>query len=321
MKSFGRRFKYYAFIIFLFAAFNGYFLFLSPGVEKAYLYYVDLLLGVCLAAFFLSDCGGFYQRSRKKKELLQYDSLIYLELEDWEDKDIIIHDVETLSRQLQEKFEENCELQDYVAKWCHEIKIPLSEAFLLNENSKEADARNNMREQLERMNQNLHALLLSCKLQSPLFDLQIREVSLQECIYTSIQNNQFFLIRKKFELITEEDDYRVYTDPAWLVYVLDQLISNAVKYAGETPKLHIRVEGEQRIVRLFVEDFGEGIRSSDITRIFEKGYTGQNYHNGKYKSTGMGLYMADKIIKRLGHEIAVESQYGAYTRFCISFLT
>ena len=64
---------------------------------------------------------------------------------------------------------------------------------------------------------------------------------------------------------------------------------------------------------------GVGICDSDLPRIFEKGFTGRNYHNGKYKSTGMGLYMAAKILGRLGHEIRVESEYGKYTRFSIIF--
>ena len=66
-----------------------------------------------------------------------------------------------------------------------------------------------------------------------------------------------------------------------------------------------------------MEDYGEGIKDSDIRRIFEKGFTGSSYHNGKYRSTGLGLYMAAKIAARLGHQIQVESRYGEYTRFCI----
>ena len=72
-------------------------------------------------------------------------------------------------------------------------------------------------------------------------------------------------------------------------------------------------------MKLFIEDNGEGIRESDIRRVFEKGYTGSNYHNGKYKSTGMGLYMAEKIAGKMGHQISVESRYGEYTRFGITF--
>lgn len=72
-------------------------------------------------------------------------------------------------------------------------------------------------------------------------------------------------------------------------------------------------------MRLFVEDNGDGIKESDIRRIFEKGYTGSCYHNGQYRSTGMGLYMASVILERLGHEIHAESEYGKGTKFIIEF--
>ncbi|GFI18007.1 sensor histidine kinase GraS [Lachnospiraceae bacterium] len=97
------------------------------------------------------------------------------------------------------------------------------------------------------------------------------------------------------------------------------MINNALKYAEQDPVIHIWAKQEEQETRLFVEDSGEGIKSSDIRRIFEKGFTGSNRHNGKYKSTGMGLYMVSKIIGRLGHEIQAESEYGSYTRFCIIF--
>jgi signal transduction histidine kinase len=122
----------------------------------------------------------------------------------------------------------------------------------------------------------------------------------------------------------EAEDLEVYTDPAWLVYILDQFIGNALKYGqkhgeekpGEkAPCLSIWTQKGQDSVTLWVEDYGEGIKDSDIRRIFEKGYTGSNYHNGRYKSTGMGLYMAAKIADRLGHKICVESQYGKGSRF------
>lgn len=70
---------------------------------------------------------------------------------------------------------------------------------------------------------------------------------------------------------------------------------------------------------MYVEDHGQGIREQDIGRIFEKGYTGDNYHNGKYKSTGMGLYMVSQIAARLGHQVEAESRYGEYTRFAVRF--
>lgn len=300
-------------------SFNLYFIFLMKDSNVAYLLYLDFLLGVVLLFFGAVDFCKFRKMQVQREGLMQQGEIICRLLAEFENQDIAEHDVQILEGKLQKQFDESCELQDYVAKWCHELKIPLASELLLVEKIWDVSLKKTMREQLEKMNQQLNAMLLGCKLQSPLFDLQIRQVSLRECVTTSVKNNQFFLIQKGFELDIRVGQLTVYTDPSWLVYILDQLLNNAVKYTMESPKLNIWSETKERTVLLFVEDHGEGIRSSDIRRIFEKGYTGSNYHNGKYKSTGMGLYMVSKIIARLGHEISVESEYGSYTRFCIIF--
>lgn len=247
--------------------------------------------------------------------------MIYQELSDFENSDITEHDVQILEESLQKKFEESCELQDYVAKWGHEFKIPLAASLLMAEKIKDVQLRTGMKEQLERMNRQIRAMLQGCRLQSPLFDLQVRKTSLEECVRDSIRNNQFFLIQKKFLLDIQVREVMVYTDKVWLTYILDQIINNAVKYtkaeSADNPSLKIWTKQTQEQVELLVEDSGEGIRDCDIRRIFEKGFTGTDFHNGKCKSTGMGLYMAEKIADRLGHQIRAESQYGEYTRFSI----
>ena len=211
-----------------------------------------------------------------------------------------------------------------MAKWCHEFKIPLAAALLIADKIKDAGIRTQLREQLERMNWQMSMMMQGCRLQSPLFDLQVRQVSLAACIKASIKNNQFFLIQKKFQIELPDTDVTVYTDEVWLTYILDQMVNNAVKYAkpDASHSIHFWTEtakeqNQNKGVRLFIEDNGEGIQECDLRRIFEKGYTGSNYHNGRYKSTGMGLYMADQIAKRLAHKLSVESRYGEYTRFCI----
>ena len=157
-------------------------------------------------------------------------------------------------------------------------------------------------------------------------DLQIRKVFLGECVKTSIHNNRFFLIQGGFRVQADTGELAVYTDPQWLVYILDQLIGNAVKYGKKAPReeealpaLKIWAEEQDHTVTLWVEDRGQGIQKQDMERIFEKGYTGSNYHNGKYKSTGMGLYMAKTIMERMGHGIKAESIYGEYSRFSVIF--
>lgn len=359
-------------MVFLCAAYHLYFLFLLPGVRKAYLYYLDFLLLLVLMLCFGVEFASDRKWRKEKEKLLQQDIVIWKELSEEKenhpvcrdaaakglvDREIVEHDIAVLEERFREQFRQNCELQDYFAKWCHEIKIPLAASLCMTEKIQEPSLKESMREQLEHMNVLLHSALLGTKIQSSLFDLQIRETSLMECVRNSIHNHQFFLIRSHFTVqIQNNVDIWVYTDPSWLTYVLDQLTGNAVKYAGRArsdvlageagseipteemesktltgepgscptaegsvPRLNFYVEGQEGSVRLCVEDNGEGIKECDIRRIFEKGYTGSNYHNGRYKSTGMGLYMASVILERLGHEIRVESEYGRGTRFMITF--
>ncbi|MDE7477949.1 MAG: sensor histidine kinase [Lachnospiraceae bacterium] len=321
LKWLKRNGRNYAVGLLLMISFNLYFIFLMRTTQIKYLLYLDLLLLVLLAVIEGTAFFDYCKKECRKKVLLQEDDFIYETLGRLEDSAVFEHDMLIMEKQLQEKYEENCGLQDYVAKWCHEFKIPLSAALLISAKIKDTDIRTDMKEQLERMNWQMSMMMQGCRLQSPMFDLQMRQVPLQKCVRASIKNNQFFLIQKRFQMDMEIEDVTVYTDEVWLTYILDQILNNAVKYARPEIESHIRFwtdkSPELLQIKLFIEDNGEGIQECDIRRIFEKGYTGSNYHNGKYKSTGMGLYMADKIAEKLEHTISVESRYGEYTRFCI----
>lgn len=372
----------------VFAAFNVYFfLFMERGVPED-MVYLDTLLAVPGILVTAADWWKFQKDQKERQRLLEQKDLICRMVPDFENKDLAEHDVQILEEQLSGRFQENCDLQDYVAKWCHELKLPLSAAFLMDEKIEDRELKMAVREQLEKINQQVNTMLSGCRLQNPLLDIQVKETALEECVRTSLHNNRFFLIQKGFEVTVEVEPNTVYTDQAWLVYVLDQLIANAVKYgkkepmepAGqerqegksawreptpkesaegkpaerksaegkpaegradkgkptdgkpaqekavqgenmgqESPVLRIWSQKQGDEIRLFVEDHGQGIRACDIRRIFEKGFTGRNYHNGKYKSTGMGLYLASMVLEKMGHEIYVESEYGIYTRFSIVF--
>ena len=339
LKWFRRKWKAYMVLCVLFWSFNLYFIFLMRTTQVKYLLYLDLLLLVFLVTVEGTAFIGFWKKERRKNIFLQEDGLISALLDNPEDREVFAHDLLVLEKRLEEKFAENCDLNDFVAKWCHEFKLPLSAALLISDKIRDADIRNDMREQLERLNWQLGMMLQGCRLQSPLFDMQIRQVPLEKCVRASIRNNQFFLIQKKFEIDLQVQEVTAYTDEVWLTYILDQILSNAVKYAKIEGEHQIRFRTEKAAkreafpktgafdrdfeeairIKLYIEDNGEGIRESDIRSVFEKGYTGSNYHNGRYKSTGMGLYMADRIAAKLGHGLSVESHYGEYTRFCIEF--
>lgn len=301
-------------------AYNAYFIFLMREREIRFLLYLDFLVILFLAVFAGVNFLIYAKWEYEKEQFLRYEDIIYKQLLPFENREIAEHDVYVLEDKLRRQFEENCELQDNIARWCHEWKLPLAACLMINEKIKDVEIRRDLREPLEQMNRQVNMMMQECRLQSPLMDLQIERISLEACVKASIKNNRFFLIQKKFVLDIQVENIFVYSDFSWLVYILDQLLANAAKYASkEQPQLKIWAEKEpkEEQVCLFIEDNGEGILDSDIRRIFEKGFTGQNYHNGKYKSTGMGLYLVEKVAKKLEHKISVESVFGEYTRFCI----
>ncbi len=314
------------------AAYSLYFIFLVKSADLKYLIYIDFLIMLCVAADLTYHALKYLKRKSEIKSLLQTNDIIFTELGEFENKDITAHDVLVLQQRLQRQYDDSLELQDYVAKWCHELKLPLSASLIMNEKQKDTQIRASMREQLERIKRRTDMLLQGCRLQSPILDLDIKVTRLSECVKTSIKNNQFFLIQKNFTIdmgagVKPDDNTLIYTDAGWLVYILDQFISNAIKYSDKPePYIKIRTENADkndsdvtsRKIILYIEDNGEGISDSDMRHIFEKGYTGANRCNAKYKSTGMGLYMAAKTANALDSEIGVESVKGEYTRFSIS---
>lgn len=319
MKYFQKNAQHFLICLLICLAYNLYFLFLIPHINNHYLFYLDFLLMISFLFFIIIDFMKYKKREKEKEKLLSVSDIIYQEYGDFENQDIMSHDMHIMENQIQQQIEINHDLQDYMTKWCHEMKIPLSACLLMNEKIENSELRMNMKEQLERMKQDLNTVMVGCKVQSSVYDIQVHSVDLLDCVKSSIHNNQFFLIHHRFTIDIHVEQRMIYTDKEWLIYVFDQLIHNAIKYAKEKPFLKIWSELKDDSTCLYIEDHGEGIQDIDIRRIFEKGYTGSNHHNGRYKSTGMGLYMVSMIIRKLGHEIYVESQYHQYTRFTIVF--
>ncbi len=319
MKYIKKHFKFLLCIVLILLAFNLYFIFLLTNIKLQLLLYLDLLLVVCIGLFLGIDLFCFHKKEREKEACLQSHDYIFYQFEDLEEKEIIEHDFQIFQDRINEQIAINQDQQDFITKWCHEIKIPLATAFLVSEKITEADAKEQLKEQLEKIKQYLNAVLVSCKVSGTFDDLQVKKIKLGECVNTSIRNNRYFLIKHQVELQLEVMDESVYSDSQWMVYIIDQLLANAMKYRKEKPKIHIWSEETPKEVKLYIKDDGEGIKAQDLPRIFERGYVGSNHHNGKYKSTGMGLYMVNLMIQKLGHEITVSSEEQKYTCFCISF--
>lgn len=173
------------------------------------------------------------------------------------------------------------------------------------------------REELFRIEEYVGMALQYQRLNSNSNDYILKQISLDTVIREVIHKYARIMIRRKIRLHYEKTNVSVISDEKWLAFVLEQLLSNAVKY---TPggELTIEVQEEPQQIWLKIRDTGIGIRSEDIPRVFEKGYTGFNGHEDK-RSTGIGLYLCRDALQKLGHTIRIQSEIGEGTVVTVGF--
>lgn len=194
------------------------------------------------------------------------------------------------------------DLQEITTLWAHQIKTPISALRLLLQVS-ESNDHEEIKEELFEIEKYVEMLLGYYRLSSPTNDFVIKEIACEPIIRSAIRNYAKFFIRKKIQLELENIDVLVLSDEKWLGFVIEQILSNALKYTSEG-KIKISFENTHTLV---IEDTGIGIREEDLPRVFEKGYTGYNGRSDK-KSTGLGLFLCKMILTKLGHTITIQSQ-------------
>lgn len=212
----------------------------------------------------------------------------------------------------------NREYREFIEQWVHEIKVPITGIELLCENNK-TDVSRRILSQTEQIEQNVERALFYARLGSVEKDYLIREISLRDCVLESLSQNRQFLIQNSVCVNTDSVAHTVCSDEKWVVFILNQLLVNSVKYRSERPcKIEISSKDLGKTIQLTVTDNGIGIKESEIGRVFDKGFTGSNGRAAK-NSTGIGLYLCRQLCMRLGLEIAVTSQQGLYTTVSLSF--
>lgn len=223
------------------------------------------------------------------------------------------------------KVKENLdEVNDYITKWIHEIKIPISVCELIADKIEDYDesgtsnVSEELRIEIERMRFLINQVLYTSRTSSFSEDLQVKEINIGNVVKSVVRQNSIFFIAKDIEVHVDNVDYNVMTDEKWVSYIIDQIINNACKYVDRGGKVYIHCTEDEKSVKLFISDNGHGICQKDIGRIFDKGFTGTSGRK-TYKSTGMGLYLSKKAADRLSHELSVKSEEGKYTEFMICF--
>ena len=202
------------------------------------------------------------------------------------------------------------ETEDYFTLWAHQIKTPIAAMRLILQTRPENSA-GELSQELFRVEQYVEMVLNYLRLDSDSTDFVFRTCDLDGIIRQCVRKYAKQFIRRKISLEYGGTALQVLTDEKWLSFVIEQLLSNALKYTN-TGSIRIFTRGET----LVIEDTGIGIAPEDLPRVFEKGYTGYNGRTDK-KATGIGLYLCKRILQKLGHEISISSVVGQGTSVSI----
>ena len=197
--------------------------------------------------------------------------------------------------------------KEYIELWIHEIKIPISASKMVIENNKNAITKS-IDEELDKVENYIEQALFYARSNTVEKDYYIRKVFLKEIVTESIKKNKSSLIQEKISIDIHDLDIEVNTDNKWIVFILNQIIQNSIKYRKkENSVIEIYANQGKENVILYIKDNGIGIKQGEIKRVFEKGFTGTNGRLSNKKSTGIGLYLCKKLCNKLGIGIELNS--------------
>lgn len=197
--------------------------------------------------------------------------------------------------------------KEYIELWIHEIKIPIATSKMVIENNKNAITKS-IDEELDKVENYIEQALFYARSNTVEKDYYIRKVVLKEIVNESIKKNKSSLIQEKISIDIHDLDIEVNTDNKWIVFILNQIIQNSIKYRKkENSVIEMYANQGKENVILYIKDNGIGIKQGEITRVFEKGFTGTNGRLSNKKSTGIGLYLCKKLCNKLGIGIELNS--------------
>ena len=211
---------------------------------------------------------------------------------------------------------ERKEYKEYIEQWIHEVKTPITAMKLLCENNR-CEFTRDMLAELENINRFTEQALYYARSEHTEKDYSIREINLSDVVHGAIADNKYILRQNQVAVTVDDMKNTVYADEKWVRFILNQIISNAVKYRTDQPALHFFSVKRGDHIFLSIEDNGIGIPGSDLPRIFEKGFTGQNGRTIQ-SSTGIGLYLCRRLCCKLGIGLDAYSE-GKGTTVVLSF--
>lgn len=299
------------------------------NVSSYAIFLVCILNFLSNVSFFIYD----YLRKSKRynillKKLYELDKKYFISdvtssedfLEDKILNEIIEKSTKSMKDDIGEAIRNVTEYKEYIELWVHEIKTPIATCKLLIENN-ENKVTESIEEEILKVENYIEQVLFYARSNAVEKDYYIKKVNLKEIVNESIKKNKNVLIQEKIGIHIHDLEFKVNTDSKWIVFILNQMIQNSVKYRKLDNNLEIEIyakQGEEKVI-LYMQDNGIGIEKGEIKRVFEKGFTGTNGRLANKKSTGIGLYLCKNLCQKLGIAIELDSVQGEGTEVRLIF--
>ncbi|WP_308637142.1 sensor histidine kinase [Paenibacillus silvisoli] len=207
------------------------------------------------------------------------------------------------------------EHDDFIVSWFHEIKTPIAVLRLLQQTDMDADS---LREEIAKIEHYVDQALYYAKLDSFSQDYDIQHCDVIRVARELVKSHAKTFISKRIRIELEAASLEVQSDPKWLQFIVDQVLTNSLKYTEPGGQITLSAAETADERQLLIRDTGIGISPQDLPRIFYRGFTGETGRTHT-KSTGMGLYLAQQLSNKLGHYMTCASEAGAYTEIAIHF--
>ena len=207
------------------------------------------------------------------------------------------------------------EYLDFLDSFIHEVKTPISALSLYADNNNDE----RIKEEVLKISRLVDKMLFYARSDVVEKDYFIKEVTLADLVHPAILEYKNYLLNYHIKVeVKDLDNLKVYTDIKWLNFIIGQIISNSLKYQNKKDRL-VRIKGvsTKNNIKLEIYDNGVGIKEADLSKVFEKGFTGSN--RNKKNASGIGLYLTKKLCDKLGIDIKIESVYLKYTKVVITF--
>lgn len=297
------------------------------GVNK----YLTIMILSLLSIYFIVDFFTFYLKRKK-----YYDNFLnnlnlldkkYLILETLEEPEFLdgkfFYDAlykidKSMMENINNYRNETEDFKEYVEMWIHEIKIPIAGLMLMYHNNKTVNK--NFLDQLNSLDNLTDQILYYVRSNYAEKDFLIKEASMDKIINEVLLKNKDSILENHIDVTVDVKNVKVLTDSKWLVFILNQIINNSIKYCDNNRKSYIMfyIEDNEKEMTLHIKDNGIGVNASDLKHVFDKSFTGENGRKMR-NSTGFGLYISKKLIEKLGHKISATSEENKYFEITITF--